>query len=255
MPDDIFDFDRDDPGDAEHVPAEPRDLDPRLQAMIENVMRFLNEAKYGPMRPLLVQQNYKDQSSLQMKDMIENVMCFLNEAKYGPMELLQQDYEAQSSLQMQATMIENVMSFPPEAKYGPMRPVGVQLDYKGQSGLQNLAEVLAEKLEALAEKLSIQPQKPDAGKELPTIWYHGNNSYSADGGNPKVVSNEQHNLLSAFLDKEVALDTKALQKAGVENVAAAVGRIADKFGAAAIRRPAKKGDGYFIRVRTLLLNR
>jgi hypothetical protein len=88
------------------------------------------------------------------------------------------------------------------------------------------------------------PQKP------PTIWFHGSMSYSTDGGNPQMVSQEQHNVLQAFLDREEALGTKALEKAGVNNAAAAVTRLEKKFGGGVIHRPKRKGDGYFIRVRT-----
>jgi hypothetical protein len=93
------------------------------------------------------------------------------------------------------------------------------------------------------------------GPATSTIWYHGDKSYSTTGSNPLAVSTEQHNLLKAFLDKEAALDTKTLRRAGVENVARTVSRLADKFGTSAVRRPARRGDGYFVRVRTLVATR
>jgi len=88
----------------------------------------------------------------------------------------------------------------------------------------------------------------DTEQDLPTIWFHGGKSYSADGLNPVNVSQEQHNVLSQFLGRDEALDTKALGKAGTSNVAAVIKKLAEQFGADAIRRPEHKGNGYFIRV-------
>jgi hypothetical protein len=87
-----------------------------------------------------------------------------------------------------------------------------------------------------------------------TIWYHGGKSYSADGQTPICVSTEMHNVLGRFLDREEAVGTRELMKAGVSNVATVVNAIAAKFGSHAIRRPSKKGDGYFIRVHSRKLN-
>jgi hypothetical protein len=85
----------------------------------------------------------------------------------------------------------------------------------------------------------------------PTVWYHGERSYSCDGKTPFAVSLEQHNVLRAFLDRDLALDTKALKKAGASNPAGTVKKLAGKFGAAVQRAGARKGDGYRVRVRTL----
>jgi hypothetical protein len=82
-----------------------------------------------------------------------------------------------------------------------------------------------------------------------TVWYHGGRSYSADRKTPRLVPAEQHNALSAFLDRDEALDTKALANAGVSNVSAVMGKLASQFGNS-VRLPENKGDGYFIRVRT-----
>jgi hypothetical protein len=88
---------------------------------------------------------------------------------------------------------------------------------------------------------------------LPTIWYHGGRSYSTDGLTPIIVSNEQHNVLQQFLDLNIALDTKSLEKAGVSNVSTVVTKIANQFRSDAVRRPGPngKGDGFHIRVRSV----
>lgn len=182
MPDDTLDFDRDDPSDAEHGPAEPcpAELDPRLQEMFDNALHLLRESERGS-------------------------------AERAP---------AQSS-------------YP------------AQLYYASESGLKNI-------MDALASAKSLGPDiESEQTKALPTIWYHGERSYSADGGMPTLVSDEQDNILQCFLDRDIAFDTDALtNKSGTVNVAAAISRIVEKFGDSAIRRPKKKGDGYFIRVRT-----
>jgi hypothetical protein len=90
--------------------------------------------------------------------------------------------------------------------------------------------------------------------EAPTVWFHGGRSYSRDGLNPFVVNAEQHNLLQAFLARDVALPTRELEDAGVSNVSRVVGTLLRTAGGAladAIRRPKAKGEGYFIRVRDL----
>ena len=92
---------------------------------------------------------------------------------------------------------------------------------------------------------------PDADK--PTEWYHGERSYSLDGLNPKNVSKEQHDFLQAFLDKITSLTTTELKQV-VTNPADVVNKLVKKFGEhpqGPIRRPKEKGDGYFIRVRSL----
>jgi len=82
-----------------------------------------------------------------------------------------------------------------------------------------------------------------------TIWYHGERSYSTDGTTPVVVTNEQHNFLTAFLDKDAALDTAALTKAGVSNVSRVTKALQKRF-PIALRKPTAKGEGYYIRVRS-----
>jgi hypothetical protein len=84
----------------------------------------------------------------------------------------------------------------------------------------------------------------------PTLWFHGGSSYSLDGGGPALVSQEMHNVLRLFLDRDEALDTRALSRC-TSNVAEVVGKLQKKFGAAAVRRPGRdKGAGYYIRVRS-----
>ncbi len=43
-------------------------------------------------------------------------------------------------------MIDDHLRFLEEAEHGPMQPVPVEEDYHGESGLQNLADALADKL-------------------------------------------------------------------------------------------------------------
>ena len=89
----------------------------------------------------------------------------------------------------------------------------------------------------------------------PTIWYHGEQSYSSDGESPINVTRECHYLLQRFLDRKQAIATKELatgkaNENGVTNPSAVVARIIKHFGAGAVRQPAKKGEGYYLRVRS-----
>jgi hypothetical protein len=88
---------------------------------------------------------------------------------------------------------------------------------------------------------------------LPTVWYHGDRSYSLDGRDSITVSIEQHNFLRAFLDREISLDTKSLKDCGVSNPAKVARDLAEKY-PGTIRRPGreKKGQGYRVRVKTNL---
>jgi hypothetical protein len=112
-------------------------------------------------------------------------------------------------------------------------------DKKTCGAVNTVADLLRERLPALP--------KPTA--ELPTVWYHGGRSYSVDGRNPHLVPPEQHNALHAFLDCDKALSTEVLMDAGVSNVSDVMKTLFRKYGEA-VRLPAKKGPGYFIRVRT-----
>jgi hypothetical protein len=211
MPDDELDFDRDDPGDAERGPAEPRptEPDPGFQKMIDDYLRFLDQAARGPAEPRSIDPRFQV--------MIDDALRWLNAA-------------------------ERRLS---EAEQGPAKMVPVEKEYQGESGLRNFVD-------ALAEKWAEQSAKHDEEKEPPTIWSHGERSYSTDGRMPILVSDEQDNILQCFLERDIALDTDGLtNKSGTVNVTTAISRIVEKFGEGAIRRPKKKGDGYFIRVRTL----
>ena len=85
--------------------------------------------------------------------------------------------------------------------------------------------------------------------QLPTIWYHGERSYSLNDGVPVVVSHSEHDMLKAFLNKENALDTSQLEKT-VGNPSRVCTQLAKRFHGA-VRTPGKvKGAGYFIRVRS-----
>jgi hypothetical protein len=123
------------------------------------------------------------------------------------------------------------------------------LEQRGEPADLLAANVLLENF----KKRILSPQNADKDADnLPTIWYHGEKSYSTDGNIPVIVSSEQHNLLKAFLDGKIALDTEALSNKGVCNVAAVVDKIVEQFGAGPVRRPGRrKGSGYYIRVRTL----
>jgi hypothetical protein len=98
---------------------------------------------------------------------------------------------------------------------------------------------------------STVPEVAASAAAMPTIWYHGERSYSTDGRNPCNVSPEKHNLLRAFLDNDVAIGTRELEAKGVSNVPAVISKLCKTFGDGLVQRPARKGDGYYIRVRSL----
>lgn len=89
-----------------------------------------------------------------------------------------------------------------------------------------------------------------ASPDPPTIWYHGDNSYSTDGATPKKASRTVDNVLKAFLDRDSALDNNDLRDV-VDNPSKTITEVTAKFGEERVRRPSEKGDGYYIRVRTL----
>jgi hypothetical protein len=111
-------------------------------------------------------------------------------------------------------------------------------------------------LEALVQSLAAALR--DAGAEpgalgeplSPTVFYHGERSYSMDGQTPVNVSVEKHRALLAFLDRNRALDTVALKRFGMSNPTVVMKKLDRQF-PGAVRTPANKGDGYFIRVRSL----
>jgi hypothetical protein len=122
---------------------------------------------------------------------------------------------------------------------------------------QMSAEETAGKLEDLqrtAERdwriLRPTDTEPPPADSTATIWFHGGQSYSIDGTTPKAVSREQHNALKMFLDTGQAITTRALENAGVSNVAKVMKKLDTAF-PGAIRKPKKRGDGYYICVRNL----
>jgi hypothetical protein len=102
---------------------------------------------------------------------------------------------------------------------------------------------------AIALRPAVEKRAEVEKKRPPTIWSHSGQSYSVDGFTPIGVSNEIHQVLKLFLDRNEAISTKSLGTA-VNNVSAVVTKIENKLGSGAVRRPKEKGDGYFIRVRT-----
>ncbi|MBA4065461.1 MAG: hypothetical protein C0501_17455 [Isosphaera sp.] len=97
-------------------------------------------------------------------------------------------------------------------------------------------------------------RRPDIGPQMPTVYSHGDGSYSCDRANPYRVTDEEDAVLKAFLDTNKAMETRHLVDAsGVTNVARVVGGLIERYEgrfAAAIRKPEKKGmGGYYIRVR------
>jgi hypothetical protein len=106
-------------------------------------------------------------------------------------------------------------------------------------------------LRRLSTAAAASPPSASTRSSIPVIWYHGEHSYSTDGDRPRNVSPEMHNFLTAFLDREVAIETRELEEAGVSNAAAVAGKIAERFGEASVSRPGCKGEGYFLRVQSL----
>jgi hypothetical protein len=115
------------------------------------------------------------------------------------------------------------------------------------------AHITPERAQAIALKyeISIPPANAPKMAPAPTVWYHGERAYSADGRTPTVVSVEQHNILQAFLDRDIALDTPALQTVGVSNVSKVMTAIEKRF-PGTVQQPERKGAGYRIRVLTRL---
>lgn len=115
---------------------------------------------------------------------------------------------------------------------------------------EEAAELLADAIERRREAKKTEIDTTTGNLEQPaTIWFHGEQSYSIDGKTPKAVSREQHNILKEFTDRDVALTTEALKNA-VSNVSRVMKNLDVEF-PGAVRRPAAKGDGYYIRVRTV----
>jgi hypothetical protein len=80
----------------------------------------------------------------------------------------------------------------------------------------------------------------------PRIYHHGERSYSLGDNPPVVVTTEEHRVLRAFGTKKRALDTKEILEY-VENPSRIMAQLDRKF-PGAVRRPGRKGDGYYVRV-------
>lgn len=99
---------------------------------------------------------------------------------------------------------------------------------------------------------SEQPAEDLPSEELSsvTVWHQGGKSYSLSKGRPIVVSTEEHNVLTAFLNNCRALDTKELQKFAA-NPSRVVAQLEKKF-PGSVQKPSRKGEGYIIQVRPVL---
>jgi hypothetical protein len=105
----------------------------------------------------------------------------------------------------------------------------------------------------IKNSLRSSEQPPIPPPDPTTIWYHGTKSYSCDGKPPISVATEIHDLLQAFLDNDASKTTNELEDV-VNNVAKLVKKVETKFGNGPVRRPPRKGEGYQIRVKSLLSN-
>jgi hypothetical protein len=103
--------------------------------------------------------------------------------------------------------------------------------------------------ELLRERAKFEPRG--------TIWYHGEQSYSTDGKNPRGVSQEEHFFLQVFLEAGgVALGTVAIQTrvtarflAELSNVSRVAQNVEKKF-PGCVRMPGEnKNAGYSVSVR------
>jgi hypothetical protein len=83
------------------------------------------------------------------------------------------------------------------------------------------------------------------------IWSHGESCYSIDGQPPRIVTNDQNNVLLAFLREGKAMGTETLKKkSDVEGVRRVMQELELVFGKRRALRPGVKGGpGYFIDVR------
>ncbi len=121
------------------------------------------------------------------------------------------------------------------------------------------AMAYAQSLREWANKIEQEEQtQRSPAPAVPTIWHHGDRSYSRDRINPIVVTYDEDNILQTFLDSGKAMDTREVaNKSGVSNVSRTIGGLCKKYAGVfvdAIRTPhdGKKGTGgYFIFVRNL----
>lgn len=101
----------------------------------------------------------------------------------------------------------------------------------------------------IAKGRATEPWRVSRQTPTPTLWYHGDMSYSTDGSRPRVVSREQHNVLRLFLARDAALSTEEIAH-HANNVSLVMKKIESKF-PGFVLTPELKGDGYYIRVRSL----
>jgi len=81
-----------------------------------------------------------------------------------------------------------------------------------------------------------------------TIWSHGDRCYSFLGSRPGKVPRAWDDVLKAFVDGNIALDTSDLEE-HASNPSSVIANLAKRF-PGAVEKPMHKGAGYFIRVRT-----
>jgi hypothetical protein len=131
------------------------------------------------------------------------------------------------------------------APRGPFEPRHRQLERPAMQLAPSERQDLLDSLDAVLRDLKGAAKTGGAS----TIWYHNGMSYSVDRRTPQLVSHEVHNILKAFLGGTEAIGTAALQNQGVNNITKVMHKIEKLFGPGAVRRPGRKGDGYYIRVR------
>ncbi len=100
-----------------------------------------------------------------------------------------------------------------------------------------------------------EPSAP-TDEQRPIIWSHGGRSYSIDGREQFVVTNEEDLVLTSFMKSREAMDGPGLESAsGATNIPHIVKSLREGYGGVfglAIRAPGgKAGDGYFADVREI----
>ena len=90
-------------------------------------------------------------------------------------------------------------------------------------------------------------------EEEPTLWFHGNRCYSADGLDMRTVTAEEDDFLQAFLWTKPSLDAAELERVcGPRDFARIADTLRTRFSglfAKAIQKSSKSSGGYTIRVR------
>lgn len=143
------------------------------------------------------------------------------------------------------TVLHSIEAAGPEGTGSGLRPE----DWREY--VEQRTKLARQELETLKTALGDLTSDGDGATDEAVVWFHGEKSYSTDGKSPVTVSREQHNILQAFLNKDIAIDTPTLGKSGVNNVSAVITKLRERFGEKAVPRPKRKGDGYRIIVRSL----